>query len=57
MATLMKATDMGQNGCLVVKSVGRRVSDQRSYSFLSSFWRDADAAGASSEDGVPNQTK
>jgi hypothetical protein len=57
MAILMKATDMGQNGCLVVKRVGRLVSDQSSYSFSSGFWRDADAAGTSSEGGVSNEAK
>ena len=48
---------MSQNGCLLVKSVGRIVSDQSSYSFSSAFWSDADAVGASSVGGVSNEAK
>jgi hypothetical protein len=48
---------MGQNGRLLAKDVGRRASDQGSYSFSSGFWSDADVVGASPEGGVSNEAK
>lgn len=42
---------------LCCKSVGRRVSDQSSYSFSSGSESDAYAVGASSDGGVSNDAK